>query len=87
MLPTYIHPAARCEAAAPGWKSVACAGSCMASKGPPRRVERHVGAFTCVTGGHGDPQADDQVRRPQDRRVLTGFDSSVTLIPFREVTK
>ena len=51
--------------------------------------------FFCVTGGHGDPR---RVGKPRlalhgpwsgegRRECDTWFDSTVTLIPFREVTK
>lgn len=100
MLPTHDIPAVRCEAAAPGVEVAVGGVACMDSMGPPRRVERRVGAFTSrVTGGHGDPRWAGKKAGPLRmacglgamstgrRGCDTGFDSSVTLFPHAPVAQ
>lgn len=59
----------------------------MDSKGPPRRVERHVGAFSRVADGHGDPTARTESAGGSRWCGDIRFDSGATLFSFREVTK
>ena len=88
MLPTHDIPAVRCEAAAPGVEVGAGGVACMDSMGPPRRVERHVEAFTHAPVA----QSVEPVHVPLWVTTggcgwVAGSSPAGRNIPFREVTK